>query len=479
MRKRLKPAGRALAALALAAALSATAAATAAAKSGDHHPGVPISAQVALDWNANAVDAVRAARTLDGLPPGAAPRPLYIVEGFVYLSYVQAAVYDAVTKIAHRYRPYHHFRAEGGNASLQAAVISAAYNTLVYYLGDATGVLAAKYTASTAALQPGKSTDRGIAVGAAAAADIEALRAGDGRNAATPVFGAPFTYTAANAGQWQVVPPNVALGAQIPWAATMRPFLLKSPSQFRAPPPPALTSALYALNFNETKTMGALAGSGRTQAQTDIAWFWNANGINQENQAFRDVAVAHSLDIVDAARLLAMGDLVATDAGIACFDSKYHYLHWRPYSAIRNADLDGNPATAADPTWSPLLATPNHPEYPAAHGCISAATSDTLAKALGTTNINVTYWGSTGGATTLTVTQHFDTVQQIQDQILDARVWGGLHWRNSDVVGETVGNAVAGWALNRYFSPVGRDEGDGDNNTSGDNNQNDDAGGND
>jgi uncharacterized protein (TIGR00369 family) len=231
---------------------------------------------------------------------------------------------------------------------------------------------------------------------------------------------------------------------------------------------PVLTSE-FKINYLRPVTeagrlvaVATVVGSGRTQAQTDIAWFWNANGINQENQAFRDVAVAHSMDIVDAARLLAMGDLVATDAGIACFDSKYTYLHWRPYSAIRNADLDGNLATTADPTWTPLLATPNHPEYPAAHGCISAATSDTLARALGTNNIDVTYWGAAAGQTTLDVTRHFDTVQQIQDQILDARVWGGLHWRNSGVAGEAIGNAVAGWALDRYFAPVGNDENDGD-----------------
>ena len=451
----------ALVTLAIAAGCAAVVAAAGAASTRTHASGTPFSAQVALDWNSYAVAAVRAAKTTDGLPAGAAPRFLYQTEGLLYMSYVQAAVYDAATKIAHRYKPYHQFSVAAGDASLQAAVIAAAYNTLVSYLGDPGSVLAALYSASIGALPADKTTARGIAVGEAAAADIEALRAGDGRNAVTPVFGAPFTYDASNAGQWQVVAPFLASGAQTPWVATLKPFMLETPAQFRAPAPPALGSDRYAKDFNETKTMGSSTGSGRSPEQTAIAWFWNANAISQQNQLYRDVAVQHGLDLVDTVRLLAMGNVTVVDAGIACFDSKYHYLHWRPISAIRNADLDGNPATQADPAWSPLLGTPNHPEYPSAHGCVSSAVSDVIAKALGTSNIDITIWGATGGSTVLAVTQHFDTAQQMQDQILDARVWAGLHWRNSDVAGEAVGNAVAGWALQRYFTPLGRqDDGD-------------------
>src|ERR671938_1811238 len=241
-----------------------------------------LAPQVALDWNSYAVDAVRAARTLDGVPPGGAPRALYQTEGLIYMAYVQAAVYDAVTKIAHRYRPYHRFEAGAGNASVQAAVASAAYSTLVHYLGDPSGTLAARYSASIAALPADRTTARGIAVGEAAAADIEQLRAGDGLYAPTAVFGAPFTYDASNAGQWQVVPPFVAAGAQTPWVAFMRPFLLGSASQFRAEPPPALGSAQYAADFNETKDYGSATSAVRTPDQTAVARFWNANVINQQ-----------------------------------------------------------------------------------------------------------------------------------------------------------------------------------------------------
>jgi hypothetical protein len=415
----------------------------------------PVSPQMALDWNSYAVDAVRAALTLDGVPPGGAPRALYQPEGLIYMAYVEGAVYDAVTKIEHRYRPYHHFEAAAGDASPEAAVASAAYATLVHYLGDPSGTLAAHYAASLGTLPADMTTARGIAVGQAAAADIEQLRAGDGLDATTAVFGAPFAYDLTNAGQWQVVPPFVAVGAQTPWVAFMRPFTLESASQFRAPPPPALGSAQYAADFNETKDYGSATSILRTPDETAIARFWNANVPSQQNQLYRDVAVQHSMDLVDTVHLMAMGSLTTADAGIACFDSKYNYLAWRPYSAIRNADLDGNPATTADPTWLPLLSTPNHPEYPAAHGCITAALADVLANALGTQTIDATIWGATGGATTLTTTEHFDTTQQLKDEIVNARVWAGLHWRSSVIAGESLGDSVAGWALSHYFGSLG------------------------
>jgi len=415
----------------------------------------PVSSQVALDWNSHAVDAVRAAHTLDGVSVGGAPRALYQPEGLIYMAYVEAAVYDAVTKIDHRYRPYHHFEVGAGDASIEAAVAAAAYSTLVYYLGDPSGALAAHYADSIGALPADKRTARGIAVGQAAAADIEQLRAGDGLDAPTDVFGAPFIYNATNAGQWQVVPPFVAVGAQTPWVAFMRPFTLESASQFRAPPPAALGSAQYAADFNETKDYGSATSTLRTPDETAIARFWNANVPSQQNELYRDVAVQHGMDLVDTVHLMAMGSLTTADAGIACFDSKYNYLAWRPYSAIRNADLDGNPATTADPAWTPLLSTPNHPEYPAAHGCVTSALADVLANALETQTINATVWGATGGATTLTTTAHFDTVQQLKDEVVNARVWAGLHFRSSVVAGESLGDSVAGWSLSHYFGSLG------------------------
>jgi len=413
----------------------------------DKPPDAP--AAVALEWNANAVAAVRAASVID--PQGTAPRPLYQTEGLLYMSYVQAAVYDAATKIGHRYVAYHRFSAAAGHASLPAAVIAAAYHTLVFYLGDPGGTLAAKYAASIAALPRDQTTARGIAVGQAAAADIGALRAGDGRNApVTTTFGAgPL-----QPGLWVFAPPPSLQIAQTPWMAVMRPFMLGSTSQFRAPAPPALTSALYTRDFDETKAYGSATSAVRTPAQTAIAYFWNANAINQLNQTLQNVAIQHNMDLLDTVRLLAAGNMVPTDAGLACFDSKYTYQFWRPITAIRNAGIDGNPATTADPAWTPLLTTPNHPEYPSQHGCVTSALAQVLANALGTSRINATIPGAQGGATTLTTSQTFATVHDLYAQLVNARVWIGFHYRNSVVAGENLGTAVAKWELQRYFLPT-------------------------
>jgi hypothetical protein len=403
----------------------------------DKSPAAP--ATVALAWNANAVAAVRDASVID--PQGTAARPLYQTEGLLYMSYVQAAVYDAATKIGHRYVPYHRFSAAAGNASLQAAVIAAAYHTLVFYLGDPGGTLAAKYAASIAALPDDRTTARGIAVGQAAAADIEALRANDGRNA--PVS-TPFGAGPLQPGLWIWAPPPSLQIAQTPWMAVMRPFMLGSTSQFRAPAPPALTSALYTRDFNETKAYGSATSAVRTAAQTAIAYFWNANAINQLNQALQNAATQHNMDLLDTARLLAAGNMVPTDAGMACFDSKYTYQFWRPITAIRNAGIDGNPATIADP------------EYPSQHGCVTSAVAQVLANALNTSRINATIPGAQGGATTLTTSQTFATVRDLYAQLVNARVWIGFHYRNSVVAGENLGTAVAKWELHRYFLPTRR-----------------------
>jgi hypothetical protein len=414
-------------------------------------PGSGAAADVALQWNANALAAVRAATVVD--PPGTAPRAIYQTEGLLYMSYVQAAVYDAATKIGHRYVPYHHFSAAAGNASIEAAVASAAYNTLVDYLGDPSGTLAAEYQTSIGALPNDANTARGIAVGQAAAADIFALRANDGRNGPSPAgLGAPTDPV--QPGAWVWAPPPSLQIAQTPWLATMRPFMLESTSQFRAPPPPALTSATYTTDLNETKDYGSAASAVRTPDETAIAYFWNANATSQLNKTLENVATQHDLDLLDTVRLLAAGNMVSTDAGMACFDSKYTYRFWRPITAIRNANLDGNPATTADPSWTPLVTTPNHPEYPSQHGCITSALADVLANAVGTTDIDATIPGATGGGTTLTTSQTFATVDDLLTQLVNARIWIGFHFRNSVVTGEHLGTDVANWELQRYFLPA-------------------------
>ena len=389
-----------------------------------------------LTWNTYTVNAVRAS----------VPTKVQ-TDGMVYMSYTQAAVYDAVTKMMGGYQPYHDFAfTVAPGASVQAAVATAAQTILDHYLPDQAPTVDAEYNAYIATLT-GNVAD-GQAVGLAAANDIITLRSGDGLNAATPSYGQNGPWIP---GQWQLQPNQKV---QTPWLATFRPFLLDSPSQFRAPPPPALTSQQYARDLNETEAYGAVNSTVRTPAETAIAYFWVGNNINQYNQTFQTVVAQHNLDIVDAAHLFAIGNIVTTDAGIACYDSKFYYQFWRPISAIQNADKDNNPATTADPSWQPLLPVPGHPEYPSQHGCFTAGFSDALAAALHTQHLDVTVPGGQSGSTVLTTTQHFNTVHDIQAQIVDARVWLGFHFRNSVQQGLKVGNDAANWELGRFFKPV-------------------------
>ena len=403
------------------------------------------SPQVALDWNLTAVSAIRGATV---------PLAKFQTEGLIYLSYVQAAVYDAVTKIEGRYRPYHRFSVGASvdvrDASPDAAVAAAAYTTLAHYLGDQPQALLdglkATFDASVASMPDAGRAD-GIAVGQAAATDIIALRAGDGL--ADPSV--TFTPAPPGPGVYQFAPPPSLQFAQTPWVMRFEPFLLRSDTQFRPGPPPALTSRAYSRALNEVQDYGASASTVRTPEETAIAWFWNANVINQYNQAFRTLASARGFDLVDTVRLLAMGNMVGADALTECFAAKYHYAFWRPVTAIRAADTDGNPRTHADPAWTALLTVPNHPEYPAAHGAITGAEAAVFAAVLGTTHIGVDIPGFDPANGLMDLTRHFATVGDLLHQIVDARVWAGLHYRFSGWQGVAVGQATAHWALERYF----------------------------
>src|SRR4029079_19347373 len=177
--------------------------------------------------------------------------------------------------------------------------------------------------------------------------------------------------------------------------------------------------------------------------------------VNQSNQGFQDVASTHGMDSIDAARLLAMGNMIDSDALITCWDSKFHYLFWRPVMAIRNADIDGNAATQADPAWTPLLTTPNHPEYPAAHTCLTGAEADMYSSVLGTRRIDVTLHGSADGtANNWTVTRTYESAGDLRREVANARVWGGLHYRNPTAAGLRIADKVTRWALQRFFQPA-------------------------
>ena len=440
MKSRLKylAAGVGVAVIALLAGAGVTGASTSRAA------GEKISPQAALDWNVIAVNTVRAA----------APAKFQI-EGNLYMSYVQAAVYDAVTTIKGRYVPYHVIgKLKAPGASPRAAVAAAAYTTLSYYFPAQAASLTSTYTDYlniTLQALPAAAKQAGVAVGAAAAADLIATRWGDGRDA--PV-GTPFGVAPQAPGTWVFAPLPSLQSAQTPWVGSMRPFILESASQFRAPAPPALSSPEYATALNEVKALGVSDEHGsHCRADRDRAVLERERD-QQYNQVFRDVATAHDFDLVDAVRLLAMGNMVGSDAGITCMDSKYHYLLWRPVTAIRNADKDANTATDPSSTWSPLLTTPNHPEYPSAHGCVTAAVTDVLAATLKTTNINIDVPGATGGGTTLTTTRHFDTAAALLDDVANARIWAGLHYRFATTAGVEIGHQVSKYDLQHAFQPA-------------------------
>jgi len=397
-----------------------------------------LSPAAVLDWNVIAVTTVRNAGAFQP-------------QGFVLLAYVQAAVYDAVVKIEGGYVPYHNFEVGAdvlAQADPDAAVAAAAYYTLLYYVPSQQAAIQAAYD-TYLSQHPQAAQPEGAFVGMSAANDIIEFRANDGLNGPSdPSLG----HGPLEAGVWQLA--SATASAQTPWLANMRPFLVESASQFRADPPAALSSAEYAEQLNETKAYGARNSVLRTSEETATAYFWHGNVINQYNQVLRDIATAHGFDLVQTARALAMGELVGADAFIGCWESKFRYLFWRPFTAIQHADIDGNAATDPDPTWASLVSSPGHPEYPSAHGCITAAEVEVFSALLGTNKINVTVWGGENGSQALTTSRWFEKANDINKEVVDARVWIGFHFRDSVVAGVVLGRNTAHWALSRYFQPA-------------------------
>jgi len=198
--------------------------------------------------------------------------------------------------------------------------------------------------------------------------------------------------------------------------------------------------------------MGRVDSPYRTAEQTDIARFWTTHAQAQYNTAYQQIVRDRKLDAVEAARLMAMGNLLGADALIGCFDAKYHYLFWRPQFAIPQGNSDGNPQTVGDISFVPLLGTPPHPEYPSAHSCYTSAQAEVFVEVLGTQRIGLDLTSTAPNV--LQRTRHYESAQDLVQEIIDARVWGGIHYRESDVKGAALGRKVAHWALQRYFLPV-------------------------
>jgi hypothetical protein len=362
----------------------------------------------------------------------------------MYLAQVQAAVYNAVVAIEGGYQPYKSQLTPQPDASADAAVATASYLMLVHHLPAQQPALDADYAAALSAIPDGPTKIAGIDVGQQAAAEIIALRHGDGLEADIG-----FTMPSPAPGVWQLPSGVTPLS---PWISQLQPYLLNSPDQFRPGPPPDLSSLEWAKQFEEVRLMGQNNSPYRTAEQTDIARFWTTHAQVQYNTAFHDITRERGLNAVEAARLFAMGNLVGADALIACFDAKYHYLLWRPQFAIPLGDSDGNPATIGDASWQPLLVTPPHPEYPSAHSCLTSATAEVLVAFLGTQRIELDLTSTAPNL--IKSTRHYQYAQELVQEIIDARVWGGIHYRDSDVKGANLGRKVAHWALKHYFLAV-------------------------
>jgi hypothetical protein len=231
----------------------------------------------------------------------------------------------------------------------------------------------------------------------------------------------------------------------------MRPFVMRSADQFRPGPPPALHTATYTKAYQDTKIYGSKTSSVRTAAQTDTALFWGlGRPTTQYNEAVRKMVKATAMNRIQAARALALLNLIGADAFIACFDGKYTYSAWRPYTAIRAGDTDGNPDTVADPAWTPLVTTPNHPEYPANHSCVSTSFAKTIDHLLGPNRFDVTVTGAPAS----TEERHYTNSDEFIAEIADARVWGGVHFRFSTTAGTRIGEAVAGYDFRHALQPL-------------------------
>lgn len=384
-----------------------------------------------LDWNAHAANAIVGV---------AAQRP---ERGLIRLAIVHVAVYDAVNAIdGYPFQSYAATPNVVSPASPEAAVAAAAYDVLVALFPAQQADLEAKYSVSLAAIDDGPAKANGISVGQQAASGILALRANDGRDAVVP-------YTPGSGpGVWMPTPP-ASLPAAAPETAYVQPFALKRPSQFRAEPPPELTSDTWTRDYNEVKSLGSATSTTRTPEQTDIGRFWSDQPILQWNRAWRNISLANSLSLSDNARFFAMLATASADAIIACWDSKYFYNFWRPVTAIRGGDTDGNPGTEVDPSWIGLVVTPNHPEYPAAHGCFSGASTNTLRFFFGTDSFDFTIDSKIAGLTN--PMRSFGSFSQALDEVLDARVYGGMHYRNSTNKGAKIGKQVSHYVTRHFF----------------------------
>jgi hypothetical protein len=413
-------------------------------------------ADAVLNWNQTAASAGFAAGldNSDGCED-----PLHESRIFAMM---HAAIHDALNAIERRFQPYALDAQAPVGTSPEAAVAAAAHDVLLVVFPQlpsdsdlgftpaaATNLVEAAYAAALAAIPNTPAKAQGILIGQAAAAAILALRAADGAN--TPPF-LDFTYVPGpNPGDFQFIP-GLPFAAFPGWGK-VTPFVLTSSSQYRPKAPYALSSKNYAADFNEVKSLGAVNSTTRTAEQTEIALFWVEGAPQGWNRIARIVSVQHGLDLWQNARLFGLLNFASADGYIADFENKYFYKFWRPITAIRAADTDGNSDTIDDPTWDSLRGTPPAPDYTSGHSVEGGAMSEVLARFFGDR-----VFFSTNATTQPGVTRSFTSFSQAAEENGNSRIYIGFHFRHAVTEGIKLGSKVGKVAFNHFLRPVGAEE---------------------
>jgi hypothetical protein len=398
-----------------------------------------VAADAVVDWNQITVDAVTAGR----------PGPI----GMVDIALVHIAVHDAVQAIEKRFEPYH-FESDRASGRRSAAVAAAAHDVLVGMYPAQVATLDSIYYNYLA--DHGLTGDPGLAVGQQAAMQILPLRRVNPDPLPPPFVGGTAV------GQWQPTPsflgsppmPAPFSPMAVPWMAKFDPFTLTSPARFRAEPPPALTSARYTRDYNEVKNLGSLTSTARSAEQTDLAYFYSGNIPAQWNSALRGVASRYLHRTGDCARLFALANMATADALISSWDSKVQYVFWRPVTAIVEAGHDGNAGTIADAAWQPLINTPNYPDYTSGANNVSGSMTRTLELFFDTDR--VTFDVTTTVPLAVRKTRTYRRFSDAADDMVEARMLLGIHFRFADVAARKQGRRVADWTFNHYLLPLRR-----------------------
>jgi hypothetical protein len=388
-------------------------------------PASSTSADVITDWNEKAV-----AFVTPRMAPPAAQR---------VVAMVHVAMFDAVNSVDRRYRPYLIQLPASPTASKEAAAAAAAGTVLAGH-PQANAELRAALASYLAAIPDSREKTEGIALGEVVGAKILEARAKDGADA-------PDAYRP-KAKPGVYVPTPITVTSMWP---NVKPFALTSPSQFRPAPPIALKSEQWATDYNEIKTLGGKASAKRSDKQTEDARFWLITGPQATDPIARQLVAAKKMNLIDSARFMALASTALADAYIAVMDAKYHYDFWRPITAIRNGDNDENPATERDAAWQPIDNTPMHPEYPCAHCIGSSALAAVAETVFGTAEIpEIAMTSSTAPG----VTHRWTNLRTYADEVAQARIWAGFHYRFSTVVGQDMGRKIGQHVVKSVMEPA-------------------------